>query len=318
MKSLKQNHDKHLLVTVIVVVVLPIILGFSTFILTNESYQTQIITFFIGNFNDSSIGFQFFYSLTLVQYVIFAAMLIFYPFYPLFYPFIFSIENHLNRRNPKSALTEYEALKKIVYVLLPLFFFTIALRISSGITEDNPLSALVLSIDEPAQSLFLSILGATLFAVASALLRITLLNSRKRFKFYLARLSFRAMPKVEDEIERVKYLVLGLGLYNKYIRRTLGLQINDLKVIYSKIIADAAVDRSYFIKELGTAFEDNDKLKPIRCLTRLFDAKDPERFLVKESVGKKLGEWATIIGTIVSTIAAFIAAVATLLSTTSS
>lgn len=309
MRSLKQDHDKHLIITVTVLVALPILLAYSTFILANVSYQTQIITLFMENFNDARIGFQFLVSLMLLQYVIFVAMLILYPAYP----FIFSIENHLSKRNPKSALKEYGVLKKIVYALLPLFFFTIALRISSGITEDNPLTALVVSIDEPAQSLFLSILGATLFAFASALLRITLLNGSKHFKFYLARLSFRAMAKVEVEIERVKYLVLGLGFYNKYIRRTLGLQINDLKLIYSKIIADAAVDRRYFMKELGTAFEDNDRLKPIRCLTGLSDTKDPEHFLVKESVGKKLEEWATILGTLASAITAVISAAVSVL-----
>lgn len=304
MKSLKQDYDKHLIVTVIVLVALPILLFSSTFILANVSYQTQIITLFMENFNDPRMGFQFLVSLTLLQYGIFVVMLILYPAYP----FVFSIENHLNKRNPKSALTEYEILKKIVYALLPLFFFTIALRIASGITEDNPLSALVVSIDEPAQSLFLSILGASLFAVASALLRISLLNGSKHFKFYLARLSFRAMAKVKDEIERVKYLVLGLGFYNKYIRGTLGLQINDLKLIYSKIIADVAVDRCYFMKELGTAFEDNDRLKPIRCLAGLSDTKDLEHFLVKESVGKKLEEWATVLGTLASAITAVISA----------
>src|SRR5688572_25855255 len=126
MKSLKQDHDKHLVVTVIVLVALPILLAYSTFILANVSYQTQIITLFMENFNDPRIGFQFLVSLMLLQYVIFVVMLILYPAYP----FIFSIENHLSKRNPKSALTEYQVLKKIVYALLPLFFFTIALRIS--------------------------------------------------------------------------------------------------------------------------------------------------------------------------------------------
>jgi hypothetical protein len=42
----------------------------------------------------------------------------------------------------------------------------------------------------------------------------------------------------------MKYLIEGLTFYNKYIRRTLGLQINDLKMIYSKIIADATGDNN--------------------------------------------------------------------------
>lgn len=308
MKSLKQNYDKHLVVTVIVLVALPILLGSTTFILIDDFYRNQLITFFYLNFNDIDAGIQFLASLKLLQYVIFIVMLIFYPVYPL----IFSIENHLSKRNPKSAITEYQALKKIVYALLPLFFFAIALRVSSGITRDSPLIELVLSLDQLQQSLFLSILGTILFVVASALLRIILLNRNKHFKYYLARLSFRAISKVQDDIERMKYLIVGLAFYNKYIRRTLGLQINDLKMIYSKIIADATVDRNRSMKELIQAFEDNDKLKPIRCLTGLFNVTDPEHFLVKESVGKKLERWVSIFGALVSSITAVIGAVVTL------
>lgn len=59
MKSLKQDHDMHLIVAMIVLVALPILLASSTFILANVSYQTQIITLFMENFNDARIGFQF-------------------------------------------------------------------------------------------------------------------------------------------------------------------------------------------------------------------------------------------------------------------
>jgi hypothetical protein len=290
MKSLKQKYDKHLVITVIVLAALPILLGSSTFILTNEFYQDQIITFFVNNFNDINLGFQFLISLSLLQYVIFAVMLILYPLYPL----IPSIENHLCKRNPKSALIEYQVLKKIVFTLLPVFFFGIALRISLHITQE----------------LFLSILGAVLLVLASALLRIILLNRSKYFNFYLARLSFRAMSTVEDKAERVKYLIDGLSFYNKYIRRTFRVEINNRKITYSIISTDATVDRNRWVKELSQAFEDNDKLKPIRCLIGLFDFKDPEHFLVKESVGKKLEEKIIILGSLGSFIAVFVSAAA--------
>jgi hypothetical protein len=309
MKSLKQNYDKHLIVTVIVLVALPILLGSSIFILTNDFYRDQVITFFFDNFNDINLGSQFLISLRQLQYVIFAVMLILYPVYP----FIFSIEKYTNKRNPKAVLTEYQTLKKIVYALLPLFFFAIALIISKGITEDNPLSAWVLSLDEPAQSLLLSILTAALFAVASALLRIILLNRSKAFNFYQARRSFRVLSRVEDDVERMKYLISGLGFYNRYLRGTLDLEINNLKMIYSKIIADTALDKNHSMEELCGAFEGNDKLKPITCLIELFDIKDPEHFLVKESAGKKLEEWVRILVTVASTIAAVMGAVITLL-----
>jgi hypothetical protein len=290
MKSLKQNYDKHLVITLVVLVALPMLLISSTLILTNNSYRNQVITFFFNNFNDITLGFQFLNSLSLLQYVIFVVMLILYPLYP----FISSIENYLIKRNLKSILTEYQVLKKIVYALLPLFFFAIALYISKGITEE----------------LFISILGAVFLVLASALLRITLLNRSKYFNFYLARLSFRAMSRVEEEDdERVKYLVDGLSFYNKYIRRALRVEIDYRKIMSSKIITGATVDRNRWMKELSQAFEDNDKLKPIRCLTGLFSVTDPEDFLVKESVGKKWGEWVALLGALGSAIGAIVAAV---------
>jgi hypothetical protein len=111
----------------------------------------------------------------------------------------------------------------------------------------------------------------------------------------------------------MNYLIEGLGFYNRYIRRTLGLQINDPKIIYSKIIADGALDRNYIMKELCEAFKDCDKLKPIRCLAVLLDIPNPEHFLVKESIGKRLEDWGGTIGTLASTITAVVGAVAALL-----
>jgi hypothetical protein len=315
MKSLKQNYDKHLVITIIVLVALPILLGSSTFVLISGDYQNQIISFFVQLFNNIEIGYdigrQFLASLIQLQYVIFIVMLVLYPVYP----FIFSLENHLGKRNPKSAVAEYQALKKIVYALLPIFFFAVALRISSAITQHNPLLTLVLSLDPLSLSIFVSIVSVVFFAVASALLRIILLNRSKHFKFYLARLSLKAMLRIEDDLERMKYLIEGLRFYNNYIRSTLGLQINDLKTIYSKIIADSTVDKGHLMKELCHAFEESDKLKPIRCLTVLFNVSDSERFLAKESIQKKLEHWGIIIGTLASAIAAVLGAIATLLST---
>jgi hypothetical protein len=306
MKSLKQNYDKHLVITLIVLVALPLLLGFSTIILIN---QEQVITSSILTFNDPEIGINFLYSLYLLQFVIFVVMLIFYPLYPL----IPSIENHLSKRDLKSALTEYQVLKKIVYALLPVFFFAVVLSlIGTGISSVSAGQATNSSnqnnlgiIDQlPYSDVTVSILGALFLALASALLRIILLNRSKHFKFYLARLSFRAMSRVEDDVERMKYLIDGLSFYNKYIRRSLRVQISDLKIIYSKIIADATVDKNHWMKELSQAFEDNDKLKPIRCLTGLFNVTDPEHFLVKEPVGKKWEERITVIGAIGSAIGA--------------
>jgi hypothetical protein len=304
MKLLDHNYDKHLLISIMVLIALPILLGSSNFF--SEVYSEKIISFFLVYFDDPYLGFQILYSF---QYIVFAVMLVLYPIYP----FIFSIEKYFSKRNPKSAVSEYEILKKIVYSLFPFFIFAVAFMIVSRIIQEDPLSNLVLSLGDPTLvSLFLTSIGVIFFVVGSAMLRIILLNKSKQFRFYLAKMSFRALSKEGDEVERMRYLIKGLSSYNKYIRRNLGLQINDLKTIYSRIVSDPTIDKSHSVNELSVAFEDNDKLKTIRCLTGLLKIKDTEHFLVKESIGKKLQDWAGILGTLASAIAAILGALATL------
>jgi hypothetical protein len=84
---------------------------------------------------------------------------------------------------------------------------------------------------------------------------------------------------VNDEVERMKYLIVGVSSYNKYIRSTLGLEINDLKTIYSKFIADGTVDKNHAIKELCGALgsvnlttipsQESDKPTPVHSCTQV-------------------------------------------------
>jgi hypothetical protein len=167
-------------------------------------------------------------------------------------------------------------------------------------------------LGDPISSLFVTIIGVTFFVVGSALLKIILLIARKEFRFYLAKVLFRVILKKEDEAEKIKYLVNTLNSYNKYVRRILGLEINDLNKIYSKILSDPDLDKNYWIKQLSIAFEDSDKFKTIKCLSGLLNNTDTEHFLAKEPVGKKIEDWAKILGTAVSTVAAIIGVLTTL------
>jgi hypothetical protein len=50
MKSLKQNHDKYLVITIIVLVGLPKLVTSSTFILINHFYKNLELLHFVSNF----------------------------------------------------------------------------------------------------------------------------------------------------------------------------------------------------------------------------------------------------------------------------
>jgi hypothetical protein len=302
-RLLRRYYDNYLLITIIVLIILPVLLAFSNFLSIN--YKLEIATFSLEYFNNESLAFQI---LSFFQYGVFVVMLILYPLYPS----AFSVEKFFIKRNPETAIIEYEMLKKIVYALFPLFIFAFAYLIG-GTMKENPLGIVIKFLgDSIILSLFVTIIGITFFIVGSALLKIILLIARKEFRFYFAKILFRALSKKEDEAEKIRYLVKALNSYNKYIRRTLGLEINDLKKVYSKILSDPALDKNHSIKELSIAFEDSDKFKTIKCLSGLLNATDTEHFLAKEPVGKKVEHWAEMLGTIVSTVAAIIGVLATI------
>ena len=115
-----------------------------------------------------------------------------------------------------------------------------------------------------------------------------------------------------DDSEKMKYLIKALNSYNKYLRRSIGLQINEIKEIYSKILSEPSLYKNWIIKKLSIAFEDRDKFMTIKYLSDILSATDTKHFLTKESVGKKIADGAAILGTIVSTIAAVIGVLATI------
>jgi hypothetical protein len=303
MKIVVRYFDNYLLLTVIVLLVLPVLLAFSNFF--TIIYRLEIFTFSLQYFNNEYFAFQI---LSYFQYGVFVVMLIVYPLYPS----VFSLEKFFIKRNPETAIIEYEMLKKIVYALFPLFIFAFVYLIG-GTMKENPLRFVIKFLGDPIiSSLFVTIIGVTFFIVGSALLKIILLIARKEFRFYFAKVLFRAISRKEDEAEKIRYLVRALNSYNKYIRRSLGLEINDLKKVYSKILSDPALDKNNSIKELSIAFEDRDKFKTIKCLSGLLNVTDTEHFLAKEPIGKKLEDWAAMLGTMVSTVAAIIGVLATI------
>jgi len=295
-----RHYDNYLPVMIVVFFVLPVLLGVSTFY--KGYFAEDIILYSIKYFNNAYFGFSLF---SYFQYGIFIVMLILYPIYPS----VFSIEKFfIKKKFQNSPIIEYEILKKIIYVLFPLFIFAFIFILGeTTMKTQNPLRIVIniLSNIIP-PSIFVISLGIVFFIVASALLKIIVLFANKESRFYFSKILFKQIANKDIEGDELKYLVKSLNSYNKYLRRSIGLQINDLKNIYSKIFSDPTIDKNYTVKKLSLAFEDNDKFKTIKSLSELLNIKDTEHFLTKESIGKKLEDVATKLGTIVSTVAAII------------
>ena len=106
--------------------------------------------------------------------------------------------------------------------------------------------------------------------------------------------------KEKDETKRAKYFIKGLKFYDRYLRRTINLQINNIKEIYSKVIIDSNIDPEKEINSLSLAFEtDNDRLKPARCLSKIVNVDDTKKFLIEESIGKRLKDLIIFFATII-------------------
>jgi hypothetical protein len=283
---------------------LPALLGISNIII--DIYSNQIISFSILRFNNPSIVLDL---LQVFQYVVFAVMLILYPIYPFFY----SLKNYFSGRNPRSIITEYKVLKYIVISLFPLFIFAILLITATRIANQNPLTSIVQSLPDPTiASLFITTMGVIFFVVGSALLRIILMSLDKGFRFYFARVSFMVMLQEQDDVTKMKYLIIGLNSYNKFIKRNLGLQIVNLRSIYSRIISDVSIDTEQLMNEVVMTFKDNDRLGLIRYLTAFLKITDSDQFLKKESIGNKIGNWAETLLKLASIFAAISGALITL------
>jgi hypothetical protein len=93
---------------------------------------------------------------------------------------------------------------------------------------------------------------------------------------------------------------MGIKLYDKYLRRTLNVQINDIKKIYSKIMSDSNIDKNEAMRSIMGSFESGeDKLKPVKCFSRMLNIKKSEEFLVDESFGERLKDMAIFFATII-------------------
>lgn len=93
----------------------------------------------------------------------------------------------------------------------------------------------------------------------------------------------------------------GIKFYDRYLRRNFNLQINDINEIYNRFIFDSNIDNNEKIKLLSLAFEnENDGLKPVKCLLEIGKVEDTRKFLVEESISKRIKDLMIFFATIIT------------------
>jgi hypothetical protein len=98
-----------------------------------------------------------------------------------------------------------------------------------------------------------------------------------------------------------------MNAYNKFLKRNLGLQINDIGRIRSKIVADSSINVDDGVKSLVSAFAFHDKLiGPIKAISKLLGDKDADELLVKISILERVREYSSLYGSITGVIVTII------------
>ena len=106
----------------------------------------------------------------------------------------------------------------------------------------------------------------------------------------------------------MNYLIKGIKSYNKYLLRNLGVQF-DARQIYSKVVCDPTIDENEAINTLLKSFnDDQDKLAPIKSMSKIAYIENSETLLVEESVIQKLKNLGGPFAPIAAIIGAIIAA----------
>lgn len=226
------------------------------------------------------------------------------------HPTFIKTEKFFSKRGYDKVVLEYEFVKKLLLVMIILLTIVLIIlnsnwfyqknTLTNNTLTNNTLTILDMLREKPSLNPSLIVFSSILTYIAiAAILRITLLNLKKEFRFYFAKGCCKIISANNDNVEKIKYLFLLLSSYNKYLQRNLKIEINDIKKIYSIILSKEINQQNEIIESICTSLE-GDKLKLARYLSTIQNIPDSE-YYIKVSLFEQL-----------KPIGAFLAAVTTI------
>jgi hypothetical protein len=249
-----------------------------------------------------------------------------YAFYPIKF-------RNIERRGFTNLLIEHTCIKKILYFEVPILIAIISFFSLTSLVYyydyDNyfskQLTYIIYTIGDPIGKYNIiiccfeqpplrevsfsggNILQITLnglminlgFSVTSGIIWMILVSVRKNLGYYLAKSLFQTPSQEKEATKKWEYLVKGIKIYDKFLRNTLNLEINNTRKIYSKILADPNLNKIESMRLISESFESNDKYEPIKSLSKILNIKNPDTFLVDESIGKRIKDMAIFFATII-------------------
>jgi hypothetical protein len=131
--------------------------------------------------------------------------------------------------------------------------------------------------------------------VVSGVLKLVFARIRREFWLYYARGCFVQMQNSENEMEEMRYFVMGLNSFNLYIRRQLKLEINNLNQAYSKIASFDNLKKNDVIGKFALFFSSDKMVEfstliPLREISKLLDTSEKE-LLIGQSLKNRIMEW---------------------------
>lgn len=215
-------------------------------------------------------------------------------FGPMFLWFIVSVTHYskiltvfstkkLSQIKIKQALTEYNFIKKYIYVILPITIFLFAVDTIQQLNQivQNVLHINVFTLDYTIGT-FTFIFSICVFGTVYSIVEVLL---KKDFKFYYAGAYFRMINSKMNEAEQLKLVVLGLEQYQKYLVNRGKFRIGNIGKIYVKIISNSKDDMHKSIQDMRRMFEDGDTLGVFRHIIKNENLDDEKMIYRKSWVG---------------------------------
>lgn len=226
-----------------------------------------------------------------------------------FYALKYCADDYFKKKGSKHAISEYELVKKILYIEIPLFVALTSIVFAGSFVGLLPI---VSSANNPIEQLTFyiakSLQYALQYSVTAGALWMLFHIIRKEFRYYLAKAFIKNMPDRADNVERLKWLKMALNSYNKYLLRNLKLQIDTSK-LYPRLVIESNIKINDCALVISESFDVKDKLTPARWLSQTVKHLNAEELFLKPSFGARIITWGTLMATILPVVISVISVI---------
>jgi hypothetical protein len=199
------------------------------------------------------------------------------------YPILFTVER-LSKSNYENIAHEFEFIKKSLFVGVPVLVIVI---IIARLLTYFQINGYLVSHYFILYDASFAILAASIATVIGSLLRIAVYTAKRELRFYLARGYIRISSRKENYFDKIKYLFLSLGSYNKFLIRRTKFGIKNIDRIYSEMMHTDARKNDEMIESINGELA-GQAMDLATYLSKIYKVAATEQFFIKEGLVQKL------------------------------